>query len=107
MLEVTANLQPTGSSNTTTSEFQWKVTRLSDAAWDTTGTSGALAHMPYAEARSYSQIYIIQQMFNGTMDKYVESREEMYAFLNRIERPENLQRQHLRAARRRSTRELS
>jgi hypothetical protein len=31
---------------------------------------------------------MLQQMFNGTMDKYVESRGEMYAFLNRIERPE-------------------
>ena len=44
--------------------------------------------MPYAEARRYSQIYMLQQMFNGTMDKYVESRGEMYAFLNRIERPQ-------------------
>jgi hypothetical protein len=88
MLEVTANPQRTGSSNTTTPEFQWKVTRLSDAAWNTAGTSGALAHMQYAEARRYSQIYMMQQMFNGTMDKYVESREEMYAFLNRIGRPE-------------------
>ena len=88
MLEVTANLQRTGASNTTTPEFQWTVTRLSDAAWNTAGTSGALAHMQYAEARRYSQIYMLQQMFNGTMDKYVESRGEMYAFLNRIERPE-------------------
>jgi hypothetical protein len=88
MLEVTANLQRRGSFKTTTPEFQWTVTRLSDAAWNTAASSGALAHMPYAEARRYSQIYTLQQMFNGTMERYIESRGEIYAFLNRIQRPE-------------------
>ena len=88
MLEVTANLQRTGSFKNATPEFQWTVTRLSDAAWNTAGSSGALAYMPYAEARRYSQIYTLQQMFNGTMERYIVSRGEIYAFLNRIQRPE-------------------
>jgi hypothetical protein len=66
-------------------EFNWKVTRLAESAWNTTGSSGALAHMSYTEAREYAQLYSLQQMFNANMDRYVDSRAEMYAFLSRTE----------------------
>jgi hypothetical protein len=64
-------------------DFRWTVIRLSESAWNTAASSGALAHMDYAEARRYAQLYELQQMFNANMDRYVDSRAEMYAFLNR------------------------
>jgi hypothetical protein len=39
--------------------------------------------MSYREAREYAQLYSLQQMFNANMDRYVDSRAEMYAFLSR------------------------
>jgi hypothetical protein len=66
-------------------EFNWKVTRLGESAWNTTASSGALARMSYTEAREYAQLYSLQEMFNANMDRYVDSRAEMYAFLNRME----------------------
>ena len=65
--------------------FNWIVTRLGESAWNTTASSGALAHMPYTEAREYAQLYGLQQMFNANMDRYLDSRAEMYAFLIRTE----------------------
>ena len=49
-------------------EFNWRVTRLAESAWNTTASSGALAHMSYTEAREYAQLYSLQQMFNANMD---------------------------------------
>jgi hypothetical protein len=65
----------------------WSVTRLSDASWNTAFSTGAVAHMEYDEVRRYSQIYALQQMFNGSMDHYLESRRDMYAFLTRMDLP--------------------
>jgi hypothetical protein len=66
----------------------WSVTRLSDSSWNTAFSTGAVAHMDYDEVRRYSQLYALQQMFNSTMDHYLESRRDMYAFLARIQLPD-------------------
>ena len=58
----------------------WSVTRLSDSSWNTAFSTGAVAHMDYDEVRRYSQLYALQQMFNSTMDHYLESRRDMYPF---------------------------
>ena len=62
----------------------WTVTRLNDASWNTAFSTGAVAHMDYDEVRRYSQLYGLQQMFNTSMDHYLESRRDMYAFLTRL-----------------------
>jgi hypothetical protein len=66
----------------------WNVTRLSDSSWNTAFSTGAVAHMNYEEVRRYSQLYALQQMFNATMDRYLESRRDMYAFLTRMDLPD-------------------
>jgi len=68
----------------------WSVTRLSDSSWNTAFSTGAVAHMDYDEVRRYSQLYALQQMFNSTMDHYLESRRDMYAFLTRMQLPDKL-----------------
>src|SRR6516225_8544376 len=42
-------------------------------------------NMDYAQARQYAQLYSLQQMFNADMDRYVDSRAEMYAFLSQMQ----------------------
>src|SRR3984957_5298550 len=49
--------------------------------------AGAVAHMVCDKVRRYSQIYALRQMFNGSMDHYLESRRDMYAFLTRMDLP--------------------
>jgi hypothetical protein len=66
----------------------WNVTRLSDSSWNTGFSTGAVAHMNYEEVRRYSQLYALQQMFNATMDRYLESRRDMYAFLTLMDLPD-------------------
>lgn len=68
----------------------WTVTRLNESSWNTAFSTGAVAHMDYDEVRSYSQLYGLQQMFNATMDRYLESRRDMYAFLTRLDLPGKL-----------------
>lgn len=65
----------------------WVVIRLNDASWSTAFTTGAVEHMDYDEVRRYSQLYGLQQMFNTTMDRYLESRRDMYAVLTRLDLP--------------------
>ena len=68
----------------------WTVTRLNDSSWNTAFSTGAVGHMDYDEVRRYSQIYALQQMFNRSMDHYLESRRDMYAFFTRtnlLEKP--------------------
>jgi hypothetical protein len=64
--------------------FGWTLTRLSDSAWSTASSTGALGLMNYGEAQRYSQLYATQQIFNSTM----EARGEMYAFLERMSAPD-------------------
>jgi hypothetical protein len=65
----------------------WSVARLSDSSWNTAFSTGAIGHMEYDEVRRYSQVYALQQMFNLSMDRYLESRRDMYAFLTRANLP--------------------
>lgn len=65
----------------------WSVTRLNDSSWNTAFSTGAVGHMDYEEVRRYSQLYALQQMFNSSMDHYLESRRDMYAFLTRMQLP--------------------
>jgi len=66
----------------------WSVTRLNDSSWNTAFSTGAVGHMDYDEVRRYSQLYALQQMFNSSMDHYLESRRDMYAFFTRTSLPE-------------------
>jgi ribosome-associated protein YbcJ (S4-like RNA binding protein) len=66
----------------------WTVTRLSDSSWSTAFSTGAVGHMNYDEVRRYSQLYALQQMFNSSMDRYLESRRDMYSFLTRVNLPD-------------------
>jgi len=65
----------------------WTVTRLQDSSWNTAFSTGAVGHMDYAEVRGYSQLYGLQQMFNSSMDHYLETRRDLYAFLTRMQLP--------------------
>jgi hypothetical protein len=44
--------------------------------------------MNYEEVRRYSQLYALQQMFNSSIDRYLESRRDMYSFLTRVNLPD-------------------
>ena len=66
----------------------WTVIRLNESAWNTTFSTGAIAYMDYDEVKRYSQLYALQQLYNSTMERNLESRGEMYAFLSRMEIPE-------------------
>jgi hypothetical protein len=66
----------------------WSVTRLSDSSWNTAFSTGAVAYMDYGEVRRYSQLYALQQLFNASMDRYLESRRDMYAFLAEMDLPD-------------------
>ena len=66
----------------------WNNARLSDSSWNTAFSTGAVAHMNYGEVRGYSQLYALQQLFNASMDRYLESRRDMYAFLTRLDLPD-------------------
>ncbi|MFZ1086096.1 MAG: hypothetical protein WAN35_14110, partial [Terracidiphilus sp.] len=46
---------------------------LSDTAWKTAQTTGALAYMPYEEAEEYASIYQAQSKLNAMEEKPVES----------------------------------
>jgi len=67
------------------SDFSWTLVRLSESAWNTSFSTGATAHMQYSDVNKYSQLYAAQELFNSTMDRYVGSRLEMYAFLTRLQ----------------------
>ncbi len=77
-----------GKAATPNPKMVWSVTRLSDSSWNTAFSTGAVAHMDYDEIRGYSQVYAIQQMFNTSMDHYVESRRDMFAFLAEMNSPD-------------------
>jgi hypothetical protein len=76
-----------GHPNTLKGDFNWTVTRLSESSWNTAFSTGAIAHMRYDEAKRYSQVYALQELFNVTMDRYLLKRGEMYAFLKLTELP--------------------
>ena len=66
----------------------WTAGRLSESSWNTAYSTGAVAHMDYDEVRRYAHIYALQELFNSSMDKYLESRRDMYAFLTRAQLPD-------------------
>lgn len=66
----------------------WSVTRLSDASWNTAFSTGAVAHMDYDDVRHYAQLYALQQLYNSSMDRYLESRRDMYVFLAEMNLPD-------------------
>jgi hypothetical protein len=68
-------------------DFNWTMMRLSESSWNTAFSTGAIAHMSYDEAKRYSQLYALQELFNVTMDRYLQKRGEMYAFLKLTELP--------------------
>lgn len=81
------NAEESGSAAKPDQHLVWTVTRLNDASWNTAFSTGAVAHMDYDEVRRFSQLYALQQMFNTSMDHYLESRRDMYAFLTRLDLP--------------------
>jgi hypothetical protein len=87
LLKVVSDRQ-NGRATRTSENLVWNDTRLSDSSWNTAFSTGAVAHMNYGEVRRYSQLYALQQMFNATMDRYLESRRDMYAFLTRLDLPD-------------------
>ena len=68
-------------------DFKWTFTRLNASGWEAALSTGAVAHMTYQEARRYSELYTLQGLFNENMDRYVQKRGEMYAFLALTKRP--------------------
>jgi hypothetical protein len=68
--------------------LKWTVLQLGDSAWTTASSTGALGYMDYDEARRYSQIYSLQQLYNLTMERDLEARGQMYAFLMRMRFPD-------------------
>lgn len=68
--------------------MRWASIRLSDSAWRTSASSGATAYMSYAEAKRYSRLYAVQEIYDATMERYLNSRLAMYGFLVRLSLPE-------------------
>jgi hypothetical protein len=60
-------------------DYRWVLLRLNESAWHTASTTGATAHMQYDEVNRYSQLYDGQELFNSTMDRYVQLGLEMSA----------------------------
>jgi hypothetical protein len=77
-----------GGAATPDQHLVWTVTRLSDSSWNTASSTGAVGHMNYDEVRRYSELYALQHMFNSSMDRYLESRRDMYSFLTRVNLPD-------------------
>lgn len=82
------NAEERGGTATPDQHLVWTVTRLSDSSSNTAFSTGAVGHMNYDEVRRYSQLYALQQMFNNSMARYLESRRDMYAFLTRVNLPD-------------------
>jgi hypothetical protein len=53
-------------------KVNWGGVRLSDTAWRTSQSTGALAYLPYAEAERYASIYSCQSLLLAAEDKPVE-----------------------------------
>lgn len=68
--------------------MRWIMVRLGDSAWETSGSTGATAHMTYRVAKRYSRAYEVQEMFNEVMNRYILARAEMFATLSRINGPD-------------------
>ncbi|HNX49576.1 MAG TPA: hypothetical protein PLS53_07905 [Thermoanaerobaculaceae bacterium] len=66
----------------------WLVARLDESAWSTAFSTGAFAYMDYAEVKRYSRLYAMQQLYNTTGARSLESRGQMYAFLVRLGLPD-------------------
>jgi hypothetical protein len=79
-----------GGAATPDQRLVWSVARLNDSSWNTAFSTGAVGHMGYGEVRRYSQLYGLQQLFNRSMDHYLESRRDMYVFLTRVNLPDKL-----------------
>jgi hypothetical protein len=63
---------------------------LNDSSSNTAFSTGAVGPMGYDQVRRYSQPYGLRQLFNSSMDHYLESRRDMYAFLTRVNLPDKL-----------------
>jgi hypothetical protein len=64
--------------------MDWAAVHLFQSAWNTSASSGATAYMNYAEAKAYSQVYVMQDLYNSMMDRYLRSRFEMFGLLMRL-----------------------
>jgi hypothetical protein len=80
--------------------MRWAATRLGASAWNTSAVSGATAHMTYEEIQRYAQIYSMQDTYNSNMDRYLNSRFEMFAFLERLNLPDKPSSAEFEAAKR-------
>ena len=63
---------------------------MNDSSWNTAFSTGAVGPMGYEQVRRYSQPYGLRQLFNSSMDHYLESRRDMYAFLTRVNLPDKI-----------------
>ena len=51
----------------------WTIAQLHSASWSTASTTGAMAFMPYAQVKRYSEVYDLQQQFNLVQDRAFQS----------------------------------
>ena len=73
LVEMVHNLQ--SSRNTRRQEFQliWSMAELHATSWDTAARTGALSYMPYAQVKSYTQVYDLQRSFTELQQRSLSS----------------------------------
>ncbi len=73
LVEMVHHMQ--SSRNTRPQEFQliWSMAELHATSWDTAARTGALSYMPYAQVKSYTQVYDLQRSFTELQQRSLSS----------------------------------
>lgn len=73
LVELLHNLK--SNRNASAHDFQliWSMAELHATSWDTAARTGALSYMPYAQVKSYSQVYDLQRSFTELQQRSLSS----------------------------------
>lgn len=53
--------------------YIWSVAELHSTSWHAASTTGAIAYMPYAEVKRYTEMYDLQNVFEGLQQRSLSS----------------------------------
>ena len=73
ILDLIHQLKKDRSIHVESASLTWTIAQLHTASWSTASTTGAMAFMPYAQVKRYSEVYDLQQQFNVVQDRAFQS----------------------------------
>jgi hypothetical protein len=94
-LRLANDLITTGKTDVRSLSLNFNLATLNSSGWQTAERTGALGHMDYGEVQEYSELYSMQELFEGQQRRAVELVATGSAFISPAFDPTNANRDDL------------